>query len=145
MARKKVCCHYCGRDLLVSTFAFSVVCPNCCQRLSVEDYIIKSYREVSGIDTCGTMLVTQKGDLRAKLRVRDLDIQGRVNGTVQASGKVTVAPNAHLEGNITARSLEVNEGAHLNGYLCIEPKNHKSNGNNNGKNNGPKTRFPETE
>jgi len=84
------------------------------------------------------MLVTQKGDLRAKLRVRDLDIQGRVNGTVQASGKVTVAPNARLEGNITARALEVNEGAHLNGYLCIEPKNHKSNGSNgsNGKNNG---------
>jgi len=121
MQKRKINCYHCRQELLVSSRAFSVVCSGCNQRVSVEDFIISSGHTTHRIETCGSLLVTDKGILRSRLRVYNVMVQGQLFGNVVADGKVTLTAGAHLEGDITANRLEVNNGARLYGFCRIEP------------------------
>jgi hypothetical protein len=118
-AKKAVHCYHCGKELLVSVRAFSTCCPKCNQRLGVEDRTISGHYEITLIETCGTVQVGPAGDLRSRLRVRDLQVQGQCQGNIVADGKVSLDSNARVEGDITAKRLEVNPGARLKGYYRI--------------------------
>jgi len=121
MRQKKVYCHHCQAELLVSQRAFSVNCSHCHRRVSVEDFYISSYHNTGQIETCGSLLVGPAGDLRACLMVQDLQVQGQLHGNVFARGKVSLARSGRLFGNITASRLEVACGAVVKGFCRIEP------------------------
>ena len=121
MDKKKITCHYCGQEVLVSLRAFSTCCPGCNQRLGVEDHTVSGQYVVSCIDTCGSVVISPKGDLHGQLRVKNVQIQGRCQGNVVADEKVTIDSGARLDGNVTAQRLEVNPGARLKGFCRIGP------------------------
>lgn len=120
-AKKAVQCYHCGEELLVSVRAFSTCCPNCNQRLGVENRTISGHYEITRIETCGSVQIGPTGDLRSRLRVKDLQVQGQCQGNIVADDKVTLDSDARVEGDITADRLEVNPGARLKGYYRIGP------------------------
>ena len=66
-------------------------------------------------------MIAPTGILHASLRVTNLMVEGRLHGNVVASDKITLTSGARLEGDITARQLEVREGAGLRGFCRIDP------------------------
>ena len=126
MQLRKVYCTHCGKELLVSRRAFSLSCCHCHQRVCVENHTIDAYHAVTNIETSGSLSVTRTGQVRARLRVQDLDVAGQVYGNVTARGKVTLAAGARIVGDVTAHRLEIKDGAKLNGFVRIEPETPKT-------------------
>ena len=121
MAKKETYCPYCGKKLLVSQRAFSVVCPYCHQRVGVEDHVISNFYTVNLIESSGSLRVARSGNLYAKVKVTHLDVEGQLHGNVSVKGKVTIEPGGRLVGDVTAPRLEVKPGAKLKGFCRIEP------------------------
>lgn len=121
MQQKKVYCHHCGKELLVSAKAISIGCPHCNQRISVEDLTVSSCHIRACLETCGSIRVAPTGILQGRVRSRNLQVEGQLRGNVTADDKVSLASGASISGDITARSLEVNSGGVINGFCRIEP------------------------
>ena len=120
---RKIFCIHCGGELTVSPKAFSVNCRYCNRRVGVEDHHIGHYHAGTNIETGGDVSVTSRGHVRARIHVKNLQVQpqGQVYGNVIAEEKVTVETQANLLGDVTARRLEVQPGAHLKGFYRIGP------------------------
>lgn len=121
MGARVIQCNHCGGNLLVSERAISISCRYCHQRVGVEDRIIDHYHAGTNIETAGSLVITAEGHVRARLSVKNLEIQGhgQVYGNVTACGKVRVDAYAHLLGDVTAQRLEVHPGARLRGFYRI--------------------------
>jgi cytoskeletal protein CcmA (bactofilin family) len=87
------------------------------------------------ISSCGVLTV--EGDVEAKVTARMLqiakdasfegtaiveeaEIDGRFNGTLQVSGKLTVRRGARLTGRLSYGQLEVEPGAEIRGQLGVQ-------------------------
>ena len=121
MQYKTVHCLYCDKELIVSARAFSVNCPGCNQRLNVENLNISSHYAAKIIETCGSILVEAKGELNAQVRALNLHLDGKQRGNVIAEEKVFLAESSSIQGDITAKTLEVQPGAKLQGFCRIGP------------------------
>lgn len=99
----------------------SVFCPNCRKRLVLEDYRIKSYRNVRELATGGDIVVEKKGHIKAQIKAGNLTVRGKVNGPVSACGAVHISKTGSLEGDLEAPVLTVESGAVLIGFLRIGP------------------------
>ncbi len=119
--KRPVRCYHCGRELLVSSRAFSVCCPGCSGRGSVENVAISNSYERGCLETCGERSVEQEGSLRARVKASQLMVAGKMQGDTVAEGKVTLTATAKVRGDIKARRLEVQDGAVLKGYCKIGP------------------------
>ena len=122
MSQKNIRCHHCGKELLVSSRAFSICCSGCNRRVNVEDRTITDHHATKQIETSGSIVVAPRGELHAQLRVKDLQVQGRLLGNVTADEKVTLNAQGQIVGDITAARLEVDCGARLKGFCRIEPQ-----------------------
>ena len=125
MTQRRIQCNHCGKELRISSRAFSVSCRYCNQRVGVEDHIINDYHAVTNIDTCGSLDVTTTGQIRAQIRVQNLNVGGQVYGDITAKGKVSVDSEARMVGDVTARSITVKPGARMKGFYRIEPQQKK--------------------
>jgi hypothetical protein len=123
MAQKTIYCHHCGKEVLVSAKAFSVGCPHCNQRVNVEDFTFSSPFATARIETAGSVVVGPAGTLQARVKAKNVDLQGQLYGNVVAQDKIAISSEAKLCGDITADRLQVNLGAKINGFCRIEPKN----------------------
>ena len=121
MRQRTVHCYRCGKEFEVSSRTLSIGCPHCYQRLSMEDHVVSGMYHAKQLETCGSLAVGPKGDLRARLQVQTLQVEGQVHGDVRAEGKVSVGSKARLVGDIRAVRLEVSEGGRISGYVRIEP------------------------
>ncbi len=118
---KIVNCTHCGGANEVAARAMSVFCAHCRKRLILENYVIKSYQAVKGYATCGDVSVEKRGRVAAPIQSNSLTVKGKVNGKVEARGKVEVTSTGSLEGSLKATSLIVVQGAQFNGYCEIRP------------------------
>lgn len=123
MGQRVIQCNHCGGELTFSDRAVSINCRFCHQRVGVEDRVIDHYHAGTNIETAGSLVITPEGHVRARLSVKNLEIQsrGQVYGNVIARGKVRVDADANLLGDVTALRLEVYPGAHLRGFYRIGP------------------------
>ncbi len=112
-------CTHCGRELLVSPKAFSVNCRYCNQRVCIENHLIESHHTITNIETSGDVAITPTGHVRAQLHAGNIYVEGQIFGNVTADGKVRVANNARITGDVSAEKLEVKDGASLNGFYSI--------------------------
>lgn len=118
---KTVSCTHCQGLNEVAPRAMSVFCKHCHKRLFLENYKIKSYHAVSEFSTCGDIVVERKGHVVAPIKVNNLTVKGKVQGKVQAKGRVTLSKTGSFKGDIEASHLRVENGAELNGFLRIDP------------------------
>jgi cytoskeletal protein CcmA (bactofilin family) len=85
-----------------------------------EDLVIKGY--VKGrVDLKNHSLIVEKGGrVDGDIIVETLILRGSVNGNIFAAGKVVVAPEAHVRGDISAARISISEGAVFKGSIKME-------------------------
>ncbi len=90
-----------------------------------EDLVIKGY--VKGrVDLKNHSLVVEKGGrVDGDIIVNSLTLRGSVNGNIFAAGKVYVAPEAHVRGDIAAARISISEGAIFKGSIKMEEEMEK--------------------
>ena len=72
--------------------------------------------ELTGaVESEGALYVGDRGEIRGEIRVGQLYVSGFVDGVVQASERVEVAPGGRLHGEVTAPCLVIEEGAIFQG------------------------------
>ena len=54
-----------------------------------------------------------------RVRVGNIEIRGRMSGEIVAEGLVTIRKHGLLEGNVTAKAINVEKGALFSGALII--------------------------
>ena len=86
-----------------------------------------SFKDTVRIDGCfrgeissqNTLVVGETGEIMATVRSRNVIVSGTVTGNVFATEKIVLHKTAHVEGDIEAGSIAVEEGAILNGKITM--------------------------
>jgi cytoskeletal protein CcmA (bactofilin family) len=70
------------------------------------------------------LTVGPKGQVESEIRAADVTISGKLKGNIEAKGKVRLTREADFNGEIKARSISVEDGAHLKAAIELtqEPK-----------------------
>jgi DNA-directed RNA polymerase subunit RPC12/RpoP len=116
---KRVRCTHCRKEVEVALKALSIFCPHCRQRLILENFRIRNYRAVREFATCGDVVVEKRGAVAAQVQVGNLLVKGRIQGDVEARGKVEVAKTGDICGDIRAPRLVVRAGGTIRGFCRI--------------------------
>jgi cytoskeletal protein CcmA (bactofilin family) len=77
--------------------------------------------EVEGKIELGNHQVTigQNGKVKANIRAREVSISGNVNGTIEASHKISLSKDARLIGDIQTSGIMIEDGADFKGSINI--------------------------
>lgn len=67
----------------------------------------------------GDLLVGPDGNLMAEIKVINATVSGRIKGNIYAEGKVELLASAIVVGDISAKSIIIEEGARFNGRSQI--------------------------
>jgi len=74
------------------------------------------------LETTHDLVVGESGAVTADaMSGKDMTIAGRVDGNVTCGGRLRLMSTASVDGNVRARSIEVNDGAILNGTCSMAP------------------------
>jgi cytoskeletal protein CcmA (bactofilin family) len=67
------------------------------------------------------ILIDRKSDVHffRRIKVKSIEIRGRMTGEIVAEGAVIIHRNALLDGNVTAKSISVEKGGIFMGQLII--------------------------
>ena len=88
-----------------------------CAGTATVNYIGK----IPGRLTAEHVLVERKSDVQffRQVRVKSIEIRGRMSGEIVADAAVVIHRNAMLDGNVTAKSISVEKGGIFTGQLVI--------------------------
>ena len=77
--------------------------------------------KIPGRLTAEHVLVERKSDVQffRRIRVKSIEIRGRMTGEIIAEGAVVIHRNATLDGNVTAKAISVEKGGIFSGQLII--------------------------
>jgi hypothetical protein len=115
--RPEKCCVYCGHLLYAPPRVPRVRCPRCSQEMAIKDVILSGDVREERIVTAGKIVVTSTARVEAELVACNIEIAGRVLGSVLASYCCRLKPTAKVAGNILSRHLEIDPGALLEGQV----------------------------
>lgn len=119
-AGRSVECYRCGKALTVSPKAMSVFCPHCHQRLTLEDLHIVRPQPTRELMTCGNLIVEAGVQMHVVRAVAtNVIVRGRVNGNVFAKGVIEIGRTGHIEGNVEAAQVIVEDGGVLRGRCAM--------------------------
>jgi len=120
---RRVYCYLCGHPIEVGARAMSTSCPGCHKPVVIEDEVIKTYKPVFNIQTCGKLTVKKKARAVAQKVIAahcGMDIQGAVECKEAVSGgHVVLGPKAEWKGDLRCPSIEIAEGAKFVGRLIV--------------------------
>ena len=77
------------------------------------------------VNTAGTLVIGETGDMQADLDVGTLVCKGKLNGAVVASKKIEMHPASRITGNIQTPALSIELGAVLDGHLKMTERENK--------------------
>jgi cytoskeletal protein CcmA (bactofilin family) len=86
---------------------------------SNEDLFIEGFVEgtVEALDQ--KLTVGHNGTVHASVQVRELEVQGTVQGNVEASDRIEIRKDAKLVGDIRAARIVIEDGAYFKGSIDI--------------------------
>jgi cytoskeletal protein CcmA (bactofilin family) len=64
-----------------------------------------------------SLLVASSGRIKADIRVKNIKIEGQVDGQIHATGKVFISEQGRISGDITARRISIQDGAQFKGSV----------------------------
>ena len=79
------------------------------------------------ISSENTLIVGESGEIEASIRSKTISISGSVDGDVSAAHKVVLHKTARVNGNVESPSLQMEDGAVLNGMVKMVPAGGGSN------------------
>ncbi len=93
-----------------------------------------SFKDTVRIDGCfrgeiaseNTLVVGETGEIFASVRSCTVVIAGSVTGDVVASDRLVLEKTARVDGDVTAGSLQMEDGASLNGRITMKRRDGKS-------------------
>jgi cytoskeletal protein CcmA (bactofilin family) len=71
------------------------------------------------------LTVGPKGQVEAEIQAANVTISGRLVGNINAAEKVTITKDADFNGEITAKSISVEDGAFLKAVIELKREAHK--------------------
>jgi cytoskeletal protein CcmA (bactofilin family) len=77
--------------------------------------------EVRGTVTMREAQVTvgPRGRIRADIEAREIDVQGRVEGSLEARDRIRIGASGSVRGNLSAQRLAIDEGAFFQGSVAL--------------------------
>jgi len=63
------------------------------------------------------LVISRKGRVKGNIKVRDVIIDGAVEGNIHVTHKIKLMANARITGNISYGKIEIIDGAVINGKL----------------------------
>lgn len=72
------------------------------------------------------VVVGAKGEVVATVTAASIDVDGRLQGDMNARKSIKVSQSAVVRGNIRAPSVSITEGANFNGSVTMEPSSGSS-------------------
>ncbi len=69
----------------------------------------------------GTLVLGKEAKVEGTINVCNLVLSGSLHGDVVVTGKTILHKTANLTGNLVTRSLIIEEGAMLQGTICMDP------------------------
>jgi cytoskeletal protein CcmA (bactofilin family) len=72
-----------------------------------------------GIDLAGPLAVAEGGSVEAEVSVESARVSGRLQGSLRATTALRVDASGHLEGDISAPTIELSPGSVLRGRASI--------------------------
>ena len=70
----------------------------------------------------GTLILGKEAKVDGTINVCHLVLSGNLHGDVVVTGKTILHKTANLTGNLVTRSLIIEEGALLQGSICMDPE-----------------------
>lgn len=119
-ARIVRCCH-CRGMMRVAARALSVFCPHCQKRVTLESLRIVGSHPGRTLATCGDITVEPASQLNIEITANNVIVRGRVNGPVNANGRLEVAATGQIYGNVRAARIKVEEGGIIQGRCEMTP------------------------
>ena len=120
--RHDIRCYLCGHTFEVSSKTLSTTCPKCHRAIKVEDINIKSYTPVNDVQTCGRIIITQRGRIAAKriMSGEGIICNGSIEGEIDTVAGVELGPKAAWKGkSLRSGTLKVAAGATLSGQVNV--------------------------
>jgi cytoskeletal protein CcmA (bactofilin family) len=86
-----------------------------------ESATINFVGKIPGRLTAGYVIVERKADVQCfrRVRVGKIDIKGRMSAEIIATGPVNIHKTGLLDGNVTAKSISIDQGGIFSGQLVI--------------------------
>ncbi len=119
---RHVTCYHCGHRFQIASRAMSLPCPKCHKVLIVEDVVVRNYKPVKTLSTCGRLIVRKGGRVVAQTieAHQGVECNGAVHASVRSGGPVVLGARAEWKGDLAAPSLAVRSGARvLGGHFRI--------------------------
>lgn len=85
-----------------------------------EDLVIQGHVDGSVELDQHSVTVGPDGEVKADIRARVITVEGRVDGDLSADEQVVVRGSAHVEGDISAPRVVLEDGAHFRGGVDME-------------------------
>jgi len=105
----------------VAARALSVFCPHCQKRVTLESLRIVGSHPGKTLATCGDIFVEPASQLNLEITANNVVVRGRVNGAVNANGRLQVASTGRVFGNVRAARIVVEEGGVIQGRCEMTP------------------------
>ena len=74
------------------------------------------------VDTEGTLIISETGDILADIEAGTVVCKGTIKGNVTASQKVEMYPSSKIIGNVKSPSLSIEVGAKVEGSIDMSSK-----------------------
>jgi cytoskeletal protein CcmA (bactofilin family) len=72
-----------------------------------------------------SVVISESGRIKADVFARSICVEGEVTGNLYGEREITIRPSGKLEGNITAPSVTLENGAKFRGSIDMEPTTKK--------------------
>ena len=86
-------------------------------KLTYEGHVHVDGRAEGELHVTGNIDVASGAKVKALLEASNVTIKGDVEGALNARDKLILGKNAKLSGDISARRLQIEDGASLNGHI----------------------------
>jgi len=86
-------------------------------KLTYDGHLQVGGRAEGELRVSGNLDVASGGTVKALVEGANVTVRGSLEGLVTARGKLTIGRNAKLSGDVTVRSLQIDDGASFNGHV----------------------------
>jgi cytoskeletal protein CcmA (bactofilin family) len=81
------------------------------------------------IQADGDVMLSPQSSVEADIRAENLSVAGRFHGSIVVKGRAELARGGRIDGNITAKSLVIQEGGVFNGQSIMDQQTAAPSGN----------------
>jgi cytoskeletal protein CcmA (bactofilin family) len=83
--------------------------------------VINTSGKIPGRLSASEIIIEKRAEVQffRRIRVGSIEIRGRLSGEIVADGMVTIRKNGVLEGNVTAKAINVEKGGTFSGQVVV--------------------------